>query len=56
MIHAGSKLQALNEAGRSPNAILELWVPQQETLEATIAMEQAWAEESIAYLRRYIPE
>lgn len=49
-------LEVLKDAGRSPNAILELWIPQQTTLEATIAMERAWAGESIAYLRNHIPE
>jgi sugar phosphate isomerase/epimerase len=48
-------LQSLREANVSPNAILELWVPQQPTLEQTIRMEHAWAEESVAYLRQQIP-
>ena len=47
-------LQTLAAAQVSPNAILELWPPEQEALEATIALEQAWAEESVHYLRRYI--
>jgi sugar phosphate isomerase/epimerase len=49
-------LQTLREAGVSPNAILELWPPEQKTLQETIALEQAWAVESIPYLRRYIPD
>jgi sugar phosphate isomerase/epimerase len=47
-------LDLLREVNVSANAILELWVPQQATLEETIKMEHAWAEESVAYLRRYI--
>jgi 3-oxoisoapionate decarboxylase len=49
-------LGALRAAGCDPNAILELWVPQQATLEQTIALEESWARQSIAYLRRLIPE
>jgi len=49
-------LDTLRAAGVSPNAILELWPPEQKTLPATIALEHAWAVESIQYLRRYIPD
>jgi sugar phosphate isomerase/epimerase len=44
----------LNELRRSntkPNAILEQWPAPEETLEATIAKEDNWAEQSIGYLR-----
>lgn len=47
-------LEVLRADNVSPNAILELWVPQQKTLEETITLEQAWVEQSIAYLRQYI--
>jgi len=36
------------------NAILELWPPQQADIQATVALEQEWAKESIRYLRQYI--
>jgi len=49
-------LSLLKAAGRSPNAILELWTPEQATLAETIALERRWAEESISYLRRHIPD
>jgi sugar phosphate isomerase/epimerase len=49
-------LDTLRAAGVSPNAILELWPPEQKTLQETIALEQAWAVESINYLRQYIPD
>ncbi len=49
-------LETLRTAGRDPNAILELWPPEQSALEETIALEDAWAVESIAYLRRLIPD
>jgi sugar phosphate isomerase/epimerase len=38
------------------NAIIELWTPLAGTLEATIATEQTWAEQSIAYLREFITD
>jgi sugar phosphate isomerase/epimerase len=41
---------------RDPNAILELWTPPEATLAQTISKEAAWAEESIAYLRKLIPD
>lgn len=49
-------LETLRAAGRDPNAILELWPPEQPALEQTIALEEAWAVESIAYLRRFIQD
>lgn len=49
-------LGRLRAEGRDPNAILELWVPQQGSLEETIALEESWVKESIAYLRRLIME
>jgi sugar phosphate isomerase/epimerase len=49
-------LDLLRAAGRSPNAILELWPPRQSTVEETVALEQRWAVESIEFLRRLIPD
>lgn len=49
-------LDVLRAAGASGNAILELWPPEQNTLEETTALERAWVAESIAYLRRLIPD
>jgi 3-oxoisoapionate decarboxylase len=37
------------------NVIIELWPPEQDTLEETITLEQDWATESVSYLRQYIP-
>ena len=48
-------LQTLCAQGRDLNAILELWTPPAESLAATIAKEDAWAAESVEYLRRLIP-
>jgi sugar phosphate isomerase/epimerase len=49
-------LGVLEEARVSPNAILELWTPEQKTIEETVALEQQWAAESIAYLRTLITD
>jgi sugar phosphate isomerase/epimerase len=47
-------LRELKSVNADPNAILELWTPEQADIEATVALEQSWARESIRYLRRYI--
>jgi len=49
-------LKRLRAAGRDPNAILELWTPFGPSLEATVAREAGWAEESVSYLRQFIPD
>jgi sugar phosphate isomerase/epimerase len=49
-------LEELSVMGLDPNAILELWTPPEETLPATIAKEDAWAVESVEYLRTLIPD
>ena len=36
------------------NVILELWPPEQKSLEETIALEHQWTESSIHFLRQYI--
>jgi sugar phosphate isomerase/epimerase len=38
------------------NVIVELWPPEQETIESTIALEQQWSVESVQFLRDYIQE
>ena len=38
------------------NAILELWISPEDSLEATIAKERRWVAQSIAYLRGLIPD
>jgi sugar phosphate isomerase/epimerase len=49
-------LAELRKAGRDCNAILELWTPPEADVEATAAKEEAWAQRSIANLRRWIRE
>ncbi|MEK7677187.1 MAG: TIM barrel protein [Verrucomicrobiota bacterium] len=49
-------LDELRAAGRDVNAILELWTPFGPTLDDTLAREAAWAEESVRYLRKFIPD
>lgn len=49
----------LNELRASPydyNVIVELWTPEQESVDATAEQERRWMLESLAYLRRYIKE
>jgi sugar phosphate isomerase/epimerase len=40
----------------APSTILESWTPQQKTLQETIALEEAWAKQSVEYMRRFIPD
>lgn len=49
-------LETLKTANAQCNAILELWPPEQDAPARTIALEQAWLDESISYLRRYISD
>jgi sugar phosphate isomerase/epimerase len=47
-------LDELRRHGRDPNVIIELWTPPAETLEQTIAREEDWARQSVAYMRKEI--
>jgi sugar phosphate isomerase/epimerase len=49
-------LEALKVSPYDFNVILELWPPEQETLEETILLEADWAIESIGYLRGIVRE
>lgn len=49
-------LRRLAGYGRDPNAILELWTPPESTISETLGKEDAWAEQSITYLRGLIAE
>lgn len=49
-------LEQLRAAGRDVNAILESWPPFGPTLEATIALERAWAETGVRNMRRFIQD
>jgi hypothetical protein len=39
-----------------PSVILESWIPEQKTLQDTIALENTWASQGVDYLRRFISE
>jgi sugar phosphate isomerase/epimerase len=49
-------LAELRACGPDPDAILELWPPPRATVAESITVEDAWAAESVRYLRRFIPE
>ncbi len=38
------------------NVIIELWPPEQASVAESVALEQAWAVESVAYLRKFIQD
>jgi len=47
-------LDTLKASVHDFNVVIEQWPPEQPDLEQTIAIEQAWAMESVAFLRRFI--
>jgi sugar phosphate isomerase/epimerase len=49
-------LEALRAASGDFNVILELWPPEQATLQETIDLEQAWLVESVRYMRTLIAD
>mgnify|MGYP002353575367 FL=1 len=44
----------LNEKGQCNSAILELWTPPENDIDATVIKEEQWASESIDYLKKII--
>ena len=49
-------LETLDKAGARYNVIIELWPPEQASIEETIALEDKWVVESIPYLRQFVRE
>jgi len=54
VLNIAAVIAELRAAGRDPNLILELWPPPEPTIEESIAKEDAWARESITYLRDFV--
>jgi len=48
-------LEELSLCGQHLNAILELWPPPEASIHETVTKEHCWANESISYLREFIP-
>jgi sugar phosphate isomerase/epimerase len=46
----------LIEFDRRPDLIVELWPPQAGTLNDTVRLEKAWAEESVSYLQNFLAD
>lgn len=44
----------IKQEGKNPNAIIELWTPFSESLEATIQNESRWAVQSVEYMRTIV--
>jgi sugar phosphate isomerase/epimerase len=49
-------LETLKVSPYDFNVIIEVWAPEQETIDQTAALEQDWAAQSVAYLRGFIPD
>jgi sugar phosphate isomerase/epimerase len=55
MLGVESILEQLSHFNRCESAILELWTPPEQQIDQTIAKEDAWAKESVTYLRPFFP-
>ena len=51
MLKISDLVSALSVTNRCQSAILELWTPPEPSIEATLAKEDKWANESIEFLR-----
>jgi 3-oxoisoapionate decarboxylase len=49
-------LDAVKAAHYDPDVVIELWPPELENMAERVAVEQAWAEQSVAYMRQFIKE
>jgi len=49
-------LETFKASPHDYNIVLEQWPPEQKDLEETIRLEHAWAQESIAYLHRFVKD
>jgi sugar phosphate isomerase/epimerase len=54
VLNIAAVIEDLRMASRDPNLILELWPPPEPTIDESIAKEDAWARESIRYLRDFV--
>jgi sugar phosphate isomerase/epimerase len=55
MVETQWLLDQLTASPYDYNVLIELWPPEQPTADLTAAMEMPWAEQSVAYLRSFIP-
>ncbi len=56
MVEPDWLFETLKASPHDFNVLIELWPPPQASLEDTIALEQQWARESVAFLRGFIAE
>jgi len=49
-------LDVVRAAGRSPNVLVECWMDRLDDEAATLAQEEAWVRQGVAYLRRLLNE
>ena len=49
-------LDAVKASHYDPDVIIELWPPELENMAERVAVEQAWAEQSVAYMRQLVKE
>jgi sugar phosphate isomerase/epimerase len=49
-------LDTLDRAGAQYNVILEVWPPEQKTVEEAVTLEDQWVKEGIPYLRQFVKD
>jgi L-ribulose-5-phosphate 3-epimerase UlaE len=47
-------IESVGGTEREITAVIELWTPRQESYAETVALEDSWATESVAFLRKSI--
>jgi len=53
-LNVAEVIAAVGGSTREITAVIELWTPRQESYAETVALEDSWATESVAYLRKSI--
>lgn len=53
-LNVAEVISAVGGSAREITAVIELWTPRQESYSETVALEERWATESVAFLRKSI--
>lgn len=53
-LNARAVLEVINQGGRCPNVLLELWMDPAEEVEVTLRREDEWVRQSVAYARHHL--
>jgi sugar phosphate isomerase/epimerase len=48
-------VETMNQHGKAPTAILELWTPYTNSVEETVQLENEWFDQSLVFLKQHFP-